>query len=464
MSESSPLPKRPVLKKVSMIVTVALAVLLLAGTAAGMFLLLRSEDEPGEARSDTLAASQSWYTCGMHPWVVSPEPGLCPICHMELTPVDPERFSAQIAIDPVVVQNIGVRIAEATAEPLVKELRTVGVVQPDPRRVRDVVVRADGYIEELLANYEGMPVKQGQVLARMHSPQVLAAAQELLVAAQFADDAAAQNRLMLQAAREALAIKGVSEDQIDAILRNGQAPRTYEVRSPIDGVVRMMGGYEGGWLKEGDRLTQVVDLSRVWVIVTVYESDLPMVKLGQRADVTLSHLPGRTFEGRVTYIDPFLNEQARQARVRLELENPDGLLKPGMFAQVRLESTAAPEATLVPREAVIDTGERQLVFVSRGRGRFEPREVVTGMTTADGRIQILQGVEPGQRVVTSGQFLLDSESRIREAMAKMMGGEPSQPAREAPAHQHGTGPQPEDRPHLAGVPHEGGALHLGATP
>ncbi|MCH8151871.1 MAG: efflux RND transporter periplasmic adaptor subunit [Planctomycetes bacterium] len=376
-----------------------------------------------EAQRTKPTDESQYYTCGMHPWVVLPKPGDCPICHMDLVPLDRGKFTGEIAIDPVVVQNIGVRIEPVVTGPVTRVIRTVGTVAYDETRMQDTIVRVDGQIETLYANYIGMPVKKGDVLADYHSPTVMAAEHELLIASK--SRATADGARIIEAAKDKLRIYGVPDADIEAVLETGKVPYTFRVLSPLDGFVHSMGGHQGHWLTVGEHVNEIIDLSRIWVLATLYEYHLPFVEVGQPAVMTLSYLPGRTFQGKVIYIYPYLDKKTRQINVRLEFDNPTGLLKPGMYANIKLQSTLAQSRTLVPRAAVMDTGKRQIVFVSLGEGRFEPRDVHVGVETDDGMIEILDGLMPGEMVVTSGQFLLDSEANIREALAKMIKGQPA---------------------------------------
>lgn len=407
-------PRGPSTKSVLIIVG-----LLIGAVATGIMLgpAIRSAwHEIAHADEHAGEADGQWYACGMHPWVIQPGPGLCPICHMDLTPIDPAKLSGEIAIDPVMVQNIGVRVAPVEVGPLVKTIRTVGTVEMDPRLTRDVVVRTEGLIQKLYTNYEGAHVEHKQVLADFHSPEAVAAGYELAAALRSNDS------VIRETAEQKLRILGVPDETIELIGRTGEVPQTFPIRSPIHGVLMMLGGHEGHWLEKGEDLAEIANHSKVWVIVSVYERDLPLIKLGQRATMSLAYTPGRVFEGKVTYIDPHVNEEARQARVRLEFDNPELLLKPGMFAEVQLKAQLADSATLIPRSAVIDTGTRRVVFVNLGEGRFEPRDVKLGLEPGDGTVQVLSGLKAEEQVVVSGQFLLDSEAKFREGLLKMVKG------------------------------------------
>lgn len=384
------------------------------------------------ASADEQETGNTFFTCGMHPWVILPEPGLCPICHMELTPLDPTKFTGEIAIDPVLVQNIGVRTGLVEAGPLVGTVRTVGKVDYDETRLHDVNLKVAGWIEELHVDFLGAAVEQGQPLFELYSPELFSAQQEYLLAVQqqqqqaavphvprvAADAASAQ-----QAARTRLTYFGIDDAQIEQLEASGQPQKTMTIKSPIRGTVIRKMAVAGMRVEPGMQMYRIADLSEVWVTVTVYEYQLPFVELGQEATMALSYVPGQEFHGRVTYIYPWTDEKTREVNVRLEFDNDAGLLKPGMFANVELRRTLAQERTLVSRSAVIDTGARQVAFVSLGGGRFEPRKLRLGIETDGGMVEVLDGLKPGERVVNSAQFLLDSESKIREGLLRMLRGD-----------------------------------------
>ncbi|MCC6907874.1 MAG: efflux RND transporter periplasmic adaptor subunit [Phycisphaerales bacterium] len=385
------------------------------------------------AQHDEPAAQADFYTCGMHPWVILPEPGLCPICHMDLVPLDPSKFTGEISIDPVVTQNIGVRIAPVVSGPVVRTVRTVGSVEYDETRVRDVNVKVAGWIEKLYVDYEGARVQAGEPLFDLYSPQLYASQAEYLSAlemrgknvSELLPDSGIDVERLISDARVQLEYFDVTPGQIEALEQRGEPTKTMTVLSPFGGIVTAKRANEGMRVDPGMRIYQVADLSQVWVQASLYEYQLPFVRVGDTATMTLSYLPGQSLEGRVIYIYPYLNEQTRQASVRLEFDNPDLLLKPGMFAQIELRNTIATDQPLAPRAAIIDTGERSVAFVSLGKGRFEPRDVVMGIQTEGGMVEVLEGLQVGEMVVTSGQFLLDSEARMRESLARMITGQPA---------------------------------------
>lgn len=389
---------------------------------------------PGSQTSEQDHAQHSvsqYYTCGMHPWIILPNPGDCPICFMKLTPIDPDKFSSEITIDPTIVQNMGVRTTPVISGPLVKTIRTVGTVNYNETLVRDIHTKITGWIENLHVNYLGANVKQGDPLFDFYAPELYAAQEEYLIA--YRTNRSDDNTL-LESARTRLQYYDITNEQITALEKNNKPTKTLSIKSPYTGVVIAKHANEGMKIDQGMQLFRIADLSKVWIIVTFYEYQLPYIKLGNKVTMSLPYIPGHTFEGQVVYIYPYLEKKTREVQVRLEFDNPDGLLKPGMFANVTLENKIADKRTLAPREAILDTGERKIAFVAMGNGRFEPRDIVTGIQTENDHIEILQGLKPGENVVTSGQFLLDSDAKIRAAIARMMpSSSTSQPATSQPA-------------------------------
>ena len=434
-------PRGPSVRMVLTVVLVAILAMTLgaafnqnlhtAWTAASSYLGIgQDHDQHAPTEKAEGAGGVQYYTCGMHPWVILPKPGNCPICSMELTPLDPKKFTGEIVIDPVVVQNMGVRIAPVVTGPLVKTIRTVGSVDYNERLVRDVNIKVSGWIEKLYVDYLGAEVVEGEKLFDVYSPDLYAAQEEYLLAlhsrgkvgATFVPEAAKGAADLLESARTRLLYYDITPEQIKQLKASDKPSKTMAILSPHRGVVIEKHANEGMNVNPGMRVYRIADLSRVWVMVTLYEYQLPYVQTGQKAVMTLPYIPGQSFEGTVVYIYPYLEKKTREVQVRLEFENPHKLLKPGMFANIELQNTLAQRRTLAPREAIIDTGERQVAFVSLGDGKFEPRQVQMGVETRDGMVEILNGLSPGEQVVVSGQFLIDSEANIRESLAKMIRG------------------------------------------
>ena len=427
-------PARGRLRLVLTTAAVTLAVALAAGDALragarGVWRAIAGDDSPA-ADGD-----RRHHTCGMHPWVVLPHAGDCPICHMKLEPLDPKKFEAELAIDPVVAQNMGVRVAAVTRGPLVRSVRAVGTVAYDESTVRDVSLKVGGWLERVHLDAVGAPVAVGDPLFALYSPALFSAQEELLAATRGGRAAD------VHAARTRLAYFDVGEGELDALLARGAPVKALTLVSPWAGVVVEKHVHEGMKVEAGATLYRVADLSRVWVMVSLHEHQLADVRAGQAAVMTLTYLPGRSFEGHVDYVYPTLEAATREVRARLVFPNPEGLLRPGMFAEVALRGVLDGDRVLAPREAVLVTGERQVALVSLGEGRFEPRPVRLGAEGDDGVVEVLEGLAPGERVVTSGQFLLDGEARMRESLARMIRGDlaSEQPAVVAAAPDAGPG-------------------------
>ena len=372
------------------------------------------------------ADGAKYYTCGMHPWVMLPKSGDCPVCRMKLVPMDRDKFTGQVAIDPLVVQNIGVRVAPVISGPLTRHIRTFGTVDYDETTVRDVNIKVPGWIEKLHVDHMGARVEQGDPLFDFYSPDLLETQDDYLrnlgnVIKLTADAAPnAEAKKWLEDTRTKLLYYDITPEQIEALEKRGKSSKAMTILSPHRGVVIAKHANEGMRVDQGMRVYRIADLSKLWVIVTLYEYQLPFIQRGQHAVMTLPYLPGQTFAGKVIYVYPYLDKTTRQVTVRLEVDNSNGLLKPGMFANVVMHNTLASHRTLAPREAIINTGERRVAFVSLDGGRFEPRRVTTGVESTGGMIEIIDGLRPGEMVVTSGQFLIDSEAKFREALAKIL--------------------------------------------
>jgi len=331
-----------------------------------------------------------------------------------------------IMVDPAKQQLIGMRIAEATYQPLEKTLRTVGRVEYDERKLKQINTKIDGWIERLHVDFTGQLVKRGDPLFTIYSPELVSTQEEYLLALQakrqaasspFHQVAAAGNSL-LEAARRRLLLWDVTPDQIAELEQSGKPTKTLTLVSPIDGFVIEKMAFEGMRVESSMVLYKIADLSNVWVYADIYEYELPLVRVGQEATVRLSYHPGQTFRGRVIYIYPYLDSKTRTAKVRFEFPNTaDRTLKPGMFADVEL-NVAMGRRLAIPQEAVLDSGTRQIVFVEKGEGHFEPQEVKLGLRV-DNKYEILSGLKPGTRVVASANFFLDSESKLRESMGLM---------------------------------------------
>ncbi|HVR73612.1 MAG TPA: efflux RND transporter periplasmic adaptor subunit [Planctomycetota bacterium] len=415
-------------------------VLMALSGAAGF--VIAGKWKPGSPEESTGVPGQLW-TCGMHPQVIRDKPGLCPICHMKLTPMQQAGSAASrgagsgddvtagraVTIDPVLVQNMGIRVAPVTEGPLETTIRSVGYLREAQPLQRDVSLKVGGWVEKLFAATEGMHVLEGDPLFEIYSPDLLAAQEELLAAARALESLPAggdsstrrDTEGIMATAREKLLLWNVAPGDLDAILSEGRARTRLTFRSPTRGHVVEKMVVEGSRIEPGMKLFRIVDHSVLWLDLQVYERQLPFLSLSQTASARVLALPDRTITGSIVFIHPHVDEMTRAATARIEIQNPDLALKPGMYATVEVTSRIGERATLAPREAVIDTGTRQLAFVAREGGRFDPRDVRLGAEANDGLVEILEGLAPGELVVTSGQFLLDVESRTNEAIQKLLG-------------------------------------------
>lgn len=449
--------------------------LLILVLLAGISVLSVGCGKPGyETRAaEAVDERETLYTCGMHPEVIQEGPGQCPICGMNLTPVEAGvndvdgMMPNSVWVDPAMIQNIGVRYAPVEAGPVERTIRAAAHVDFDEGKYAVLSTRTDGWMERLHVASPGTEVSEGDPLFDFYAPTIYSAQEEYRIARRMGDT------LLANAARERLRLLGVSDEMIEDIRINGSR-HAITITSPMDGVVvgigspgasaasgsgssgagdmagmggmndtnSGMGGSAGGEIREGDyvgsgrAVFSIADLASVWVYAHLYEDEVGYVETGMRAELELDYLPGEVIEGTVDFIYPYIDRQTRDIKIRISIENPDGKLMPGMFGTVGIQSTAAENGLLIPEEAVIHSGNRRVVFIAQPEGRFTPQEIVTGLRADDDMLQVLDGLEAGQSVVTSAQFLLDSESRLREAMNKMLSGpvneeEPVTPAAEA---------------------------------
>ena len=360
-----------------------------------------------------------WYD-PMYPQHKFDKPGKSPFMDMALTPKYADEAgdaAGTVSIDPRVTQNLGVRTASVERGSFERRVAAVGTVEADQHRIVTVQSRAAGWVEKLRARAANDAVQRGQVLAEIYSPDILAAQEEYLLLLGSDGGDAAEGALRA-AARDRLRFLGLGADQIEALERTRKADPRVPLFSPIGGIVSELGVREGSQVSPGMNLFTLVDLSSVWVHAQVPETQVGWVAPGRPIEARLKALPDQVFEGRVDYIYPEVDTVTRTVRVRSVLRNPGGRLRPGMVADVTVFGGAKREVLTVPSEAVIYTGARNVVIVAHGHGKFRALEVRTGME-AQGKTEVLQGLEAGQDVVVSGQFLIDSEASLSSALTRL---------------------------------------------
>ncbi len=359
------------------------------------------------------------YTCPMDTWVHQKGPGNCPACGMTLVPVTVEEMrTGTLRIDHRRRQLIGVKTALAEKRDLDLHIHAIGKVVYDESKIADVTLKYDGFIDHLAASETGKPVRKGQLLFRVYSPELYTAQKEYLLAlaqrtATQTDAGRQRAGSLVDAARRRLELLDVTAGQIAKLEKRGKAAEYLPVLSPASGFVVEKNVVEGAAVKRGERLFRVAALDHVWVEAEVYEEDIPRVHVGQEATVALSHQEDKRYTGKVAYVLPYLDGAARTARVRIELPNRDLALKPEMYADVDLMAPLG-ERLVVPEPAIIYSGPRRIVFLDLGNDQLRPVPVQTGAKSG-GWVEIISGIDVGDRVVVSGNFLLSAESRLKSA-------------------------------------------------
>ncbi len=414
---------------------IGVAIITLAlGAGGGYWLALQKQPVVQQQQTARAATERKplFYRNPMNPEVTSPVPAKDNM-GMEYIPVyadggkSANEPAGTVTIDPVTVQNIGVRTALAVRKTLTREVQSVGRVGYDEKLITRLHPKTEGWIGKLRVDETGEPVKKGEVLLSIYSPQLVSSQEEYLLALNNMKtlrnspfpDIRRGARNLLRSTRERLELLDVPEHQIKQLERTRKVMKFLHIHSPFDGIVVKIGARDGQYVTPQTQIYMIADLSDVWTYVDVYEYEMPWIKLGDEAHMRLASLPGETFSGKITYIYPYLDAKTRTIKVRLEFKNPGLKLKPDMFADVNIHASRQVNAIVIPSEAVLRTGTRNAVFVVRAPGKYEPRDVKLGISS-DGLVQILAGVKEGEKVVTSAQFLIDSESKLREAAAKMM--------------------------------------------
>jgi Cu(I)/Ag(I) efflux system membrane fusion protein/cobalt-zinc-cadmium efflux system membrane fusion protein len=399
------------------------------------FLPQRSAPETATPEHDHEAVSKgAVYQCPMHPEVIEDHPTDCPICGMDLVEVkqageeDTSPEEGVIRIDPVQVQNTGVVSAPAIRTDIARQSRTVGILDFNADEITWINVKFEGWIEKVHVNYVGQAVKQGQPLFEIYGPALVTTQEEYLRALDYRaslrgngrPETQRQAESLVSAALERLAYWDISDEQIENLEATKKVQRRVTVAAPVDGVIAevMSEALEGMFVKPGMDLYKIADLSSVWVHADIYELDIPWIRDGQPAEVSFRNSPDQRYSGKVLFLYPEVSRDTRTLKICVEVPNPQQRLRPGMYADVVVHGPKVRDAVAIPQSAVIHSGERNIVFVRLDEGRFDPREVTLGVKGDKGMIQVVDGVAAGEEVVTQGQFMLDSESRIQEAIAK----------------------------------------------
>ena len=363
-----------------------------------------------------------YWRAPMNPTEIYDRPGKSKM-GMDLVPVyeDEVTGGTEVKIDPVIQQDMGVRTAFVEKGPLIRNIRTYGHVTYDETRTAQVSPKFSGWIEKLYVDFTGQAVRKGDPLFSIYSPELVTAQREYLQARKRLDRILEKTgESLLDAVRQKLLYMDVPEDQLRRIEKSGEITKTLIIRSPFAGIVVEKSALEGAYVKEGTSIYTISDLSTVWVDAHIYEYELPWAKLGEKVEISLPYLPGKVYRGSVSFIYPYLARKTRDVVIRLQFKNPNLELKPNMYANVSIHARVNGEGLIIPSEAVLRSGERNIVFVTRGEGKFAPRSVTLGLDLGRGKVQVLAGLKEGEEIVTSGQFLLDSESTLREAVQKML--------------------------------------------
>ena len=406
-------------------------IMLTLGLAGGYWL---AGSKQTEKQTTTIVSNKKilFYRHPMNPSVTSPVPakGSMGMDYIPIYKQDSDNVEAPagtVKIDGVTVQNIGVRTTKAVHTTLSHTVRAVGRIAYDEERMVHLHPKTEGWIEKLNVDKTGQWVKKNTDLLSIYSPQLVASQQEYILAlnnqkalknSPFEDIRRGAEELV-KSSRERLKLLDVPTHQMRALERSLKIKKSLHIHSPAEGIVMKIGAREGQFVTPATEIYMIADLRKVWVYADIYEYELPWVKQGDKVEMQLAGVPGKTFNGHLAYIYPYAEAKTRTIKVRLVFDNPDLLLKPEMFAEVTIYAGKQLNAIVIPSEAVIRSGARNQVFVVRAPGKFEPRLVTLGLAS-NGKVAVLEGVQAGEEVVTSAQFLIDSESKLREATAKML--------------------------------------------
>jgi Cu(I)/Ag(I) efflux system membrane fusion protein len=403
----------------------------LAAAAWGVWVFRAPPEKSAATDQPTEGRNVLYWRSPMDPTFIAKAPGKDPM-GMDLVPVYEGETAAGgppgvVRIDPVTIQNIGVKTVVVGRKLLSRQIRTVGRITYDERRVRTISPKIGGWVERQRVNFVGQMVEAGERLLEIYSPELVSTQEEYLIALRYRQglaesdlpDAVSGSESLARAAETRLRYWDITDTQIRALRESGEITKTMALHAPFKGIVVARDVLEGGYVQPGQALYRIADISTVWVQADVYEYEAPWLTLGQEATMTLAYQPGATYAGKVVYVYPYLKSMTRTLQVRMEFPNSrDFALKPDMWADVLIRS--APRAGLaVPIQAVIRTGKRDVAFVALDGGRFAPRELTLGVEAGD-EFEVLDGLREGERVVTSAQFLINSESSLQAAIGKML--------------------------------------------
>ena len=406
---------------------IGMAVVLIIVAAAFVWLMARSVVlPPADSKQDQMMDMPGMEKSGVGTKDVRTPPRLAKPDESDL-PIESGGSSSTITIPPERLQTIGVKYEQVTRRPLEKVIRTVGRVAVDERKLAKVTIKFHGWIEQLFVSATGDHVKKGQALFTIYSPDLVASQEEYLLALQGRKqmgesefpEVARGSKDLLEATKRRFQLWDITDDHIRELEKTGKVLKTLPIHSPITGTVIKKEALAGAHVEPGQELYTIADLSHVWILADIYEYELSFVKAGQKAAVTLSYDPDTLLTGHLGFIYPTLDPKTRTAKVRFELDNSDGKLKPDMYANVELRVNLGTRLA-IPQEAVIESGQKQVVFLHHGGGRLEPRLIKTGVKTGEWS-EVLEGLKEGEHIVTSANFLIDSESRLKSVIESMGG-------------------------------------------
>jgi membrane fusion protein, copper/silver efflux system len=406
-------------------------------TAAALVLSCQKETPK---QGNTATAENGLYICPMHPQITADKPGDCPICGMRLVKKEAEKPKpsatasgapanmAAVTVSDAHRKQMGLTLGTVEMRNITKDVRTSARIVPDETRLYRVTTKIDGYVEKLFVNVTGQEVKKGQPLLSIYSPELMATQQELLTALPFAEQLShsdhesisSSGKQLVEAARKRLKLWDISDGEIKRLEKTGQVEKFVTLYAPETGYVFEKTVLAGQKIMPGEPLLVVADLTTVWAEADIYESDLPYVKVGMPVTLTLSYWPGKSFQGEVSFLNPFLDPQTRTLKARLIIANPELLLKGDMYGDAHL-SYDLGQKLAVPETAVMQTGKRSYVFTAGENDEIKPVEVTIG-TRTDGYYEALSGLTAGDRVVISSNFLIDSESSLNAALQAITGG------------------------------------------